>query len=65
MDTLEIEPEDLSAWRIPPFQRPLRTNAKVMAMAEGLKANGGQPEDDAERKHLEFKCHCCSDDVAR
>lgn len=41
MDTLEITPEEIGVWRVPPFQRPVRVNAKVQAMAQALQANGG------------------------
>lgn len=41
MDTLELSPKDIGLWRVPPFQRPVRQNAKVMAMAQALAANGG------------------------
>lgn len=32
---------DLEAWKLPPFQRPLTMNSKVMDFSEGLKTNGG------------------------
>lgn len=41
MDTLIITPHLMSTWVIPPFQRPLKVNAKVRAIAEELKQNGG------------------------
>lgn len=41
MDTLLITQDGVRLWKMPPFQRPLRVNAKVMALAEVLKANGG------------------------
>lgn len=40
METLIITPGQVNQWRIPPFQRPVRVNAKVLAMAEELKQNG-------------------------
>lgn len=40
-DTLVITPAAVKAWRAPPFQRPLKVNAKVVALAEALKTNGG------------------------
>lgn len=41
MDTLLITPDLIETWVIPPFQRPLKVNAKVRAIAEDLKHNGG------------------------
>lgn len=40
METLIITADQVNQWRIPPFQRPVRVNAKVLAMAESLKQNG-------------------------
>lgn len=40
-DTLAITQRMLSEWKIPPFQRDCRVNAKVLALAEELKHNGG------------------------
>lgn len=31
----------IDSWNAPPFQRPLRMNAKVMELAEGMKSGGG------------------------
>lgn len=39
METALITPVQAKDWRVPPFQRPLRVNAKVLAMAEEMKAN--------------------------
>jgi hypothetical protein len=41
MDTLLVNESVLSTWKIPPFQRPLRVNAKVEAIADIIKADGG------------------------
>lgn len=41
MDTMLLTPEGVATWTAPDFQRPLRVNAKVQAMAEELKGNGG------------------------
>lgn len=41
MDTLLITPEIIAAWQHPPFQRPLRVNDKVRAIAEELDREGG------------------------
>lgn len=38
MDTLIVTQELANEWRIPPFQRPCRVNAKVMSVAEQIKA---------------------------
>lgn len=37
MDTLIITNEMVNAWKIPPFQRPLRVNSKVQAVTEQVK----------------------------
>lgn len=41
LDTIRVTPEIANAWKSPPFQRPLRVNSKVMALAETIKADGG------------------------
>lgn len=41
METLLLTPEIVAEWRLPPFQRPLRLNHKVMTIAEELKTSGG------------------------
>jgi hypothetical protein len=41
VDTIEITPDLVSSWIIPPFQRPLRVNQKVIALAEMIKQDGG------------------------
>lgn len=41
MDTLEVSIKDIKAWNRPPFQRPLRVNEKVRAIAERVKNDGG------------------------
>lgn len=38
METLIVSADQVSQWRVPPFQRPVRVNAKVAAMAEELKS---------------------------
>lgn len=40
METRLITPDDIKKWQIPDFQRPLKLNTKVMALAELL----GKPE---------------------
>jgi hypothetical protein len=41
MDTLVITHAVVNAFHHPPFQRPLRVNPKVLAIAEQIKADGG------------------------
>jgi hypothetical protein len=41
VDTILISPELLRGWELPPFQRPLRVNDKVLALAEVIKEDGG------------------------
>lgn len=39
METVILSVKEVEGWKTPPFQRPLRINAKVQAMAESLKQN--------------------------
>lgn len=39
MDTLIITPAIVGAWKIPPFQRPVRMNARVQAVREEIKVS--------------------------
>lgn len=41
LETMVFTRADVNEWAVPPFQRPLRVNDKVRAMAEELKHNGG------------------------
>lgn len=41
VDTVLISKDIVSSWKNPPFQRPLRVNDKVRALAETIKADGG------------------------
>lgn len=41
VDTIVITPDSVKAWKNPPFQRPLKVNTKVMALAEMIKVDGG------------------------
>ncbi len=41
METMLVTLGDIIQWRIPDFQRPLRVNEKVRALAEQLKSEGG------------------------
>lgn len=39
LDTIEVTPSIVKAWKNPPFQRPLRVNEKVRKLAEVIKAD--------------------------
>ena len=41
VDTIMVTPESLNKWKSPPFQRPIRQNEKVRALAYELKHDGG------------------------
>jgi hypothetical protein len=41
LDTWEITPDVAKSWKLPPFQRPLRVNAKVIALAGQIALDGG------------------------
>jgi hypothetical protein len=41
VDTIEITPAVVNAWIVPPFQRHLKINDKVRALAETIKGDGG------------------------
>lgn len=41
METRVFSRAEVEAWVLPPFQRPLRVNEKVRALAEEMKQNGG------------------------
>lgn len=41
LDTILVTPELARAWQVPPFQRALRVNAKVRALAETIKGDDG------------------------
>lgn len=41
METKIYTVQEIGAWRVPPFQRPLRVNEKVHALSEDLKHSGG------------------------
>lgn len=41
LDTIEFSRHEVESWEIPPFQRPLKINAKIVALAETIKDNGG------------------------
>ena len=41
LDTIEVTPDLVRAWKLPPFQRPLRVNDKVLQLAQQIKRDGG------------------------
>lgn len=41
VDTIVITPSTVRQWKNPPFQRPLKVNAKVTALAQQIKGDGG------------------------
>lgn len=41
VDTMELTPNLVAAWKLPPFQRRLKINNKVLAVAEKIKADRG------------------------
>jgi len=41
MDTIELFPKLVASWKSPLFQRDLKMNGKVIAVAEEIKRNGG------------------------
>lgn len=41
MDTVIVSPDAIAKWKIPPFQRPLKMNAKIRELVDSLKAEGG------------------------
>jgi hypothetical protein len=41
VDTIMVTPDLLDRWLSPPFQRPVRENEKVRALAEEMKQDGG------------------------
>lgn len=41
MDTLIVGRPEIMTWKIPPFQRPVRVNAKVIECSEEIKREGG------------------------
>lgn len=40
METLIISTDQVNQWKVPPFQRPVRINAKVNAIAEEMRQSG-------------------------
>jgi hypothetical protein len=43
MDTVELTRADVLSWKVPTFQRPLRVNLKVLALADKIREEGVMP----------------------
>lgn len=43
LDTILVTPDLVKGWKNPPFQRPLKVNAKVLGLAEQVKQDGVIP----------------------
>ncbi len=43
LDVFEVTPAVVSAWKLPPFQRPLRVNAKVLTISKEIAETGVIP----------------------
>jgi hypothetical protein len=41
LDTIEVTPDVIKSWKLPPFQRPLRVNDKLIALSQMIKSDGG------------------------
>lgn len=41
LETIEVTPDLVRSWKLPPFQRPLRINDKVMLLAEQIRRDDG------------------------
>lgn len=41
MDTIEVTPTIVKSWKLPPFQRPLRVNDKLLSLVEQIKRDEG------------------------
>lgn len=41
LDTIEVTPDLVRSWKLPPFQRPLRVNEKVVALSQQVKRDDG------------------------
>lgn len=41
LDTIEVTPDLVKSWKIPPFQRPLRINEKLIALSQQIKRDDG------------------------
>lgn len=41
MDTIEVTPDIVKSWKLPPFQRPFRLNEKVQLLAQQIKRDDG------------------------
>lgn len=41
LDTIEVNPNLVRSWKLPPFQRPLRVNNKLLEVAQSIKQDDG------------------------
>lgn len=41
LDTIEVTPDLMRSWKLPPFQRPFRLNEKVQLLAQQIKRDDG------------------------
>lgn len=41
LDTIEVTPDLVRSWKLPPFQRPLRINDRVISLANVIRENDG------------------------
>lgn len=41
LDTIEVSPDQIKSWKVPPFQRPLRINDKVIQLSTKIRDDGG------------------------
>ncbi len=41
LDCIEVSPNDIKAWKLPPFQRELKRNDKVIELGAKIKKDGG------------------------
>lgn len=41
LETIEVTPDLVRSWKLPPFQRPLRINDKVMLLSEQIRRDDG------------------------
>lgn len=41
LDTIEVTPDLVRSWKLPPFQRPLRVNDKLISLSQQIKRDDG------------------------
>jgi len=41
LDTIEVTPDLVRSWKLPPFQRLLKVNPKVLAIAQAIRKDDG------------------------